>query len=474
MSKRCNSFLAIHAIILVCIAFCAALSPVLAGCKNPLLTEIRKLQTDTVSPKVALAMKDGTYIPNAGSCDFGDVTVADTKEIIFIITNDGPTKLVIPAGSVQITGADSSNFSIGKSLPASIPVGGNAEFSIGFHPGTILAKQAVLTFATNDSANPVFWFSLTGKGIDQVVSPEFTDGAFQSYPGLIDPPNIMISCGTADAKIYYTLNGNDPSLATLGAGTYLYPQTGIIMTPITATIYIKAFAVMEGLADSVIVTATISDIALVAPEIAAFASNEFSPENPIPPITMTVPGIGNARIFYTLDDSTPTESHNDGFIASGKSITYTGPHTGGSFTLRAVAFITGIPLSSQATPATYTFKLSPPVFSPAPKANPAAEFFTSPVIIAMSTPTISGTTITYTVDAGAPVSGVANAGIANYSVIAIDSSSATVTRALKAKASMLNWLDSNETAVQAYMANPLGIWGETVTPKSYWDNANWE
>jgi len=432
----------------------------LAACTNALLTEVEKTRESAVSPKLSITIKDGAALANSTSYDFGEVGVADTAEIFFVIANAGATELSIAAGSVAITGTDPALFSFGASVPATLAPNTSAEFSIKFSPGTVGAKTASASFSTNDVDNTTFQLIIKGAGVDQVAAPVFENGTFQCYPS--GPFNIKITCSNASANIYYTTNGSDPSVDRLGVGTTLYSSTGIDMSPISATVYIKAIAKMDGLKDSAVVMATISKDEVKVPTLSLSANTTFGPETVFPAITI-VSDTGNAGIFYTVDESDPALSTSTRVsLTNGASFTYSGTHAGGEFTLKAVAFITGAPASAPAT-ATYYFKLSPPVFSPAPKANPATELFTSPITITMATPTMTGTTISYDVNSTAQTPNT------TYTIIATDSASATVTANIKAKASLINWKDSDETAVQIYKVNPPGKWDN-----SYWDNANWE
>jgi len=436
----------------------------LAACTNALLAEVEKTRESTVSPKVTIAIKDGAALANGGLLDFGEVGVADIAETTFVITNEGVTELSIPVGSVSITGTDSALFSFGTSMPATLTPDGSAQFSIRFLPGTIGTKNASISFTTNDVDNSAYSLSLSGIGVDQVPAPVFENGTFQCYPS--GPFNIKINCSNTTAKIYYTTNGSDPSVDRLNVGTTLYASTGIDMSPLTATVYIKAIAKVDGLKDSTVVMATISKDDVQQPVISLSDATTFGPESVIPAIRIDS-ATGNAGIFYTIDESDPAlPTSTRVSLANGASFTYSGEHAGGEFTLKAVAFITGAPASAPAT-ATYYFKLSPPVFSPVPKANPTTEFFTSPVSITMSTPDITGTTISYshTVDSVVQTPGTGT----SYPITATDKPAATVTVELMAKSSLLNWLDSEETAVQTYKVNPPGKWDS-----SYWDNANWE
>lgn len=80
------------------------------------------------------------------------------------------------------------------------------------------------------------------SGRQTVATPYFTPAAGEIYEGT----EVTIACSTPDAKIYYTLDGTEPTTAST-----LY-TAGI---PVNAAVTIKAFAVADGMDDSAVAVA---------------------------------------------------------------------------------------------------------------------------------------------------------------------------------------------------------------------------
>ena len=77
-----------------------------------------------------------------------------------------------------------------------------------------------------------------------VATPTFTPNGVSSFTGM---QSVTISCTTADAKIYYTTNGTNPTTASTEYTTAL---------SLTSTTTVKAIAVKTDMDDSAIATAT--------------------------------------------------------------------------------------------------------------------------------------------------------------------------------------------------------------------------
>lgn len=121
-----------------------------------------------------------------------------------------------------------------------------------------------------------------------------------------DTISVELASATDGAKIYYTLDGSDPTAAT---GT-LY--TGAIS--ISKDTVVKAIAVKEGSKDSFVVTFAYKVTLTVAAPSPDLANGKYDGNQTV---TVTCPTEG-AKIYYTLDGSTP--SAENGTL-------YTGPIT---------------------------------------------------------------------------------------------------------------------------------------------------
>lgn len=98
--------------------------------------------------------------------------------------------------------------------------------------------------------------TLSETKIDTVAMPEFTPGAGKVAEGTV----VKITCATEGANIYYTTDGNTP---TLQSSRYLFGVS------IPQTMVVKAIAVKEGLINSPIAEAEyIVNVANEAPELA--------------------------------------------------------------------------------------------------------------------------------------------------------------------------------------------------------------
>ena len=442
----------------------------MAACTNALLTEVQKTRESAVSPKLGITIKDGAAISNAGTYDFLEVGVAETAEVVFVIANTGVTELSITANSTLITGADPALFSFGTPLPATLAPNGSAEFSIKFLPGTIGAKNAEVSFSSNDVDNTTFQLIIKGAGVDQVAAPVFENGTFQCYPN--GPFNIKITCSNASANIYYTTNGSDPSVDRLGVGTTLYSNTGIDMSPISATVYIKAMAKMDGLKDSTVVMATISKDEVKVPTLSLSANTTFGPETVFPAITI-VSDTGNAGIFYTVDGSDPALSTSTRVsLANGASFTYSGAHAGGEFTLMAVAFITGAPASLPVM-ATYYFKQSTPIFA---TVQPQSAYYASAQTVTLSCS--GGGSMHYATDSSILSTSVGTDYPGSGIEAPIGGAGTSLVTTIRAIAFQTNWQDSDVLTGTFPVCGP-GRWYNTTGvgieySESKWDQATWQ
>ena len=140
--------------------------------------------------------------------------------------------------------------------------------------------------------------------------------------------NVVLSCPTDDATIYYTTDGTDP---TTNSSLYSGPIS------VTETTTIKAFAVKDGLTDSDIASATYT-LKCVVPVITIpnglFVSSKV--------LTMTSSTDGTT-IYYTADGSTTPTSSSTAYDSSNK------PSISATATIMAIATKSGWSDSDVAT-----------------------------------------------------------------------------------------------------------------------------
>lgn len=183
-------------------------------------------------------------------------------------------------------------------------------------------KAIALKAGLTNSAIATADYTIT---ISTVATPTFNidEGSYTSAQ------SVTITSATAGAKIYYTINGPDP---TSNSTKYEGPIT------ISSSQTIRAIAISAGLNNSAIATASYI-IAVATPTFSVQSGS--NPSVKVVSITTTP---ADADIYYTIDESIPT-------IAS---IHYTGPITiSSSQTLKAIAVKTGLANSAIGT-AAYT------------------------------------------------------------------------------------------------------------------------
>lgn len=140
------------------------------------------------------------------------------------------------------------------------------------------------------------------------------------------PQQVTMTCSTANATIYYTLNGTTP---TASSTRYTGPFT------VSATTTVRAFATASGLDASAVESGEYRIVNQVVRPVISPAGGLFSSPQQVTLSTSTA----GAALRYTLDGSTPTFS----------SLLYSGPITiSESSTLKVAGFKSGSDVSEVA------------------------------------------------------------------------------------------------------------------------------
>jgi hypothetical protein len=211
-----------------------------------------------------------------------------------------------------------------------------------------------------------------------VSTPTFSPGAGAVNAG----QTVTITTATANAIIYYTLDGTQP--ATFVTGTTVKYVAPISITTATT---IKAIATASGFNKSIVASAayTISTVQMAATASFSPVAGEVVSGTTVA-ISTTTP---NATIYYTTDGSTPGTS----------SMRYTAPIAiTAAMTIKAIVVASGFANSAIAS-AAYT--LAPPPTAATPTFSPVAGAVPSGSTVAIST-TTPGATIYYTTDGSDP------------------------------------------------------------------------
>ncbi len=240
--------------------------------------------------------------------------------------------------------------------------------SLTLSNGTVIIKAIATASGMNDSrvVQAIYYF--------QPAVPVGTTGdpAFSPAQGTYNTNmSVQIKSQTTGAKIYYTINGPDPTTASP-------VYSSAIPLPLSGTTVIKALAVKSGLANSAIVTQTFTVTGTVSDPVFTLIDNPAGKSISIASAT------AGANIYYTLDGSVPNELstlYSDAI-----------PLPGG--TIMARAFITGW-IASHTVDYSYstTGKTANPVFS-IPGGTYSAPFSLS---LSCSTP---GSSVLWSLDGG--------------------------------------------------------------------------
>ncbi len=205
-----------------------------------------------------------------------------------------------------------------------------------------------------------------------------------------DKVDVTLTCATADATIYYTTDGTEPS----AANGEMYDGNPFELVDTTT---VKAIAVRSGDLDSAVATASYT-IVDTTPAITV-ATPVFSPAagtyNDKVEVTLTC-ATADATIYYTTDGTEPSEANGEVYI-DGNPFQLVG-----TTTVKAIAVRSGDFDSAVAT-ASYTIVATPPtgITNATPVFSPVAGTYNDSVEVSLTTST-AGATIYYTTDGADP------------------------------------------------------------------------
>ncbi|MDW7690684.1 choice-of-anchor D domain-containing protein [Flammeovirgaceae bacterium SG7u.111] len=174
------------------------------------------IQGTGVSPEVSLRglgieIIDGDNTPEvADGTSFGEVILdREYQDQTFVIYNTGTEALDLTStGLVEISGSESSDFSIVRLPVSPVAVGDTTSFVIRFTPQALGSRSAIITFDNNDLDETVFDFAISGVG----VSPEVE----------VSGNGVAISNGSSTVS---NTNNTDFGSLSIGVDTVTYEYT---------------------------------------------------------------------------------------------------------------------------------------------------------------------------------------------------------------------------------------------------------
>jgi archaellum component FlaG (FlaF/FlaG flagellin family) len=154
------------------------------GCNNPLLDIVKDKVTEFGKSSEILVKQDANTIPSgSGSYDFAITGTDREKEITFTIINLGETDLILendPA-FVQVSGGDSSYFTVTSQPSSPISPGSSENFTLGFIPTEVRNYTAAVTIANNISGSGAYTFTTTGRGEYCGIQTVYSSGDVGNY-----------------------------------------------------------------------------------------------------------------------------------------------------------------------------------------------------------------------------------------------------------------------------------------------------
>lgn len=120
-------------------------------------------------------ISNGQTVPTSATGTlFGTVTVGASASRTYAIVNTGTCPLILGSltcfGYNPSTGVQSADFSIVLLTATTINPGGVAYLMVKFTPQSTGTKEAIISIPSNDSANPIYTYVVSGEGYDPTIT----------------------------------------------------------------------------------------------------------------------------------------------------------------------------------------------------------------------------------------------------------------------------------------------------------------
>jgi Chitobiase/beta-hexosaminidase C-terminal domain len=361
-----------------------------------------------------------TLLYKAYSPDYEASQIVSNSFTFFVADPASTPASASDVNPVTITVAEATdNARVYWTTDGSEPTPASAELNLNNGIGTILVAQSgtlnLKSFRAGFADSKTVSVPVNLVCATPVISPS---GASNN-----SPVTVSITCSTANAAIYWTTDGTDPTpSSTLYTGPFVLAANG--------TLKVKAFK--AGFTDSPTASADFN-LVVATPVVTPLSSTN------IDSVTVTVnSATANAGLHYTTDGSAPTTS----------SPLYTGP-----LTLTTNTLLTVVGFLQEMTPSA-TISNSYAVQVDTPSMSPASGYFPngSTVTFSVNNPKA---TIYYTTDGSEPtVTSAAYTAPIEVDQISYPSSDM---RLIRARAFAPNALPSAIVSGQSFATNTVGV-----------------
>jgi hypothetical protein len=169
---------------------------------------------------IVVQLNGSNLVNNNTVADFGSVYPGNNGSLSFTIKNTGGADLTL--GSLSITGADNTEFTLGTSPTSPVTPSGSTTFSLTFTPAVLGIRSATLHIPTNDPNTSEFLVPLQGTG--SLASTSAATTVLAGYATLNGSGNPNGVSSTA-YFVYGTTTGYGSNTAAVNLGSGSTPVT---------------------------------------------------------------------------------------------------------------------------------------------------------------------------------------------------------------------------------------------------------
>jgi hypothetical protein len=111
--------------------------------------------------------RDGQYVFQGASCDYGEVCVDTSRSMVFTIVNNGTAELNLTGTpeKVETSGAGASWFTVTSQPSSPLAPNESTSFVVCFSTDTAEDRTATVTIASDDPDSNPYTFTVTGTGL---------------------------------------------------------------------------------------------------------------------------------------------------------------------------------------------------------------------------------------------------------------------------------------------------------------------
>ena len=362
--------------------------------------DIGAFEAPPSGPIISVQQPAGVNLTSGVSTvSFGTVDTNASPNLVFTILSAGSQDLTLTGSpAVSVSGTNAAAFTVTVQPTSPVTAGNSTTFTVKFAPGTIGAKSAALSIASNDANSP-FTVALSGTGADLVTqTPTLTTPATNSATG--NPVNVAFTLPEAakagTVKLSFGAHVLTLTSAEETAGTHTF-SFNPANPAATAAAIASGAAIPDGTYTVVLsyqdvpgnpaATATSTNVRIdtIVPTITGTVANQAVNDNAfiLPFINTTINDADapppSLNVTITLSDTAKgTLTTLNGFTdAGGGLFTFSGTATAATSAIRGVVFTPAGNRLPAGQTETETFTITAGISSPTATDNTTSVVITS-------------------------------------------------------------------------------------------------